>query len=122
MTPADIFSRFGGVPWSQVRRDEFKKWLYWSTFNCDMAPGGKLPESHMAVLDEAIELIQMRVGCNIPEGSNSTIKTLRLTIDPVRIRLRPLVWYTFVKSINVYVRWQYARRYNLKYGKYNDLE
>ena len=87
-----------------------------------MAPDEQLPESHKTLVDEAIDLIQMRVGCKIPEGSNPAIKPLRLTIDPVETRSRPLIWYMFVKVINVYVRWQYGRRYNLSYGRYNDLE
>ena len=71
-----------------------------------MASDDQLPESHKTLMDEAVELLQMRVGCKIPEGSDPSIKPLRLTIDPVGVRARPLLWYLFVWLINAYVRWQ----------------
>lgn len=114
--------RFKKVPWSKVRRENFHQWLYWSTFNTALPPQEKIPDSHRMVLDEATELLEKRIGCSIPTGSDPSIKTLLLTIDPVNVLPRPLMWYVFVRVANKYLRSKYEMKYGLVYGKYKDLE
>ena len=74
------------------------------------------------VLDEATELLQKRIGCKIPDGENSSVKTFLLTLDPVNVLPRPLVWYIFVRLANKYIRTRYEIKYGLNYGKYKDFE
>ena len=87
-----------------------------------LPPDGRIPEAHRMLLDEATELMQKRIGCTVPEGSDPTVQPLRLTIDPVNFAHRPLCWYLFVKSANAFMRSRYELKYGLVYGKYKDLE
>lgn len=114
--------RFRKVPWSRVRRTQFREWLYWSTFNAVLPPENELPKSHRMLLDEATELMEKRIGCKIPEGSDPSVHPLRLTLDPVNVARRPLIWYIFGKVINAYIRTRYELKYGLVYGKFRDLE
>ncbi|KAH8113258.1 hypothetical protein DFH11DRAFT_1689439 [Phellopilus nigrolimitatus] len=113
---------YGKVPWSYICREHIHSWLYWSTFNAALPPRAQIPSAHRDVLDEATELLEKRVGCKIPDGSNPSVKTLLLTIDPVNVLPRPLVWYLFVKAANVYLLTWYEINYQLMNGRFKDLE
>lgn len=73
-------------------------------------------------MDEAIELLEKRIGRTFPKGSNPNVKPLLLTIDPVNVLPRPLIWYLFVKGANLYLRSRYEAKYGLRYGKFGELE
>ncbi|EJD01104.1 uncharacterized protein FOMMEDRAFT_125748 [Fomitiporia mediterranea MF3/22] len=113
---------FKKVPWSRVRRENFRQWLYWSTFNAALPAHGRIPDTHKTLLDEATELLEKRIGCTVPDGYDPSVQVLRLTVDPVNVLPRPLGWYLFVKAINMYIRSVYESRYGLVYGKFRDLE
>ncbi|KAI5124921.1 hypothetical protein M0805_007349 [Coniferiporia weirii] len=113
---------FGKVPWSHIRVEHVHQWLYWSTFNASLPSQDKIPHSHRVALEEATELLERRIGCKIPTGSNPSVRTLLLTIDPVNVLSRPLLWYIFVKVANAYLRTWYEMNYGLIYGRFNDLE
>ena len=101
---------------------EIKQWLYWSSFNSALPPPDKIPTVHSKALDEAVELLEKRVGCTFPKGSNANVKPLLLTIDPVNILPRPLAWYLFVKFANIYLRSLYKAKHGLRFGKFGELE
>lgn len=44
-------------------------------------------------LNEYMDIIESRAGRKIEPGRNSSLNPLRLTLDPVFILPRPLVWY-----------------------------
>ncbi|KAL5508303.1 hypothetical protein ACEPAH_5922 [Sanghuangporus vaninii] len=113
---------FRKVPWSRVRSVQFRQWLCWSTFNAVLPPEDQLPQTHRMLLDEATELMEKRIGCKIPEGSDFSVQPLRLTLDPINVVHRPLAWYIFVKIINAYIRTKYEMKYGLVYGRFRDLE
>ena len=117
-----IFFRFGKVPWSQVRLVHFHQWLYWSTFNAVLPRKEDIPATHRVVLDEATELLEKRIVCKIPVGENPSVRTFLLTLDPINVLPRPLVWYLFVRLANKYIRTRYEILYGLNYGKYKDFE
>ncbi|KAI0053581.1 hypothetical protein FA95DRAFT_1552065 [Auriscalpium vulgare] len=87
---------FGKVPWSSIHRHEVNCWLYWSIFNAHLPTLDAIPASHRKILNEALEMIEMRAGKTIPSGSNPSAAPLLLTLDPVKIAWRPLVWYLII--------------------------
>ncbi|KAJ7094688.1 hypothetical protein B0H15DRAFT_830514 [Mycena belliarum] len=113
---------FGRVPWSSIRRVEIQKWIYWSIFNKDLPEPHLITPTHQAVLDDTLQLLEMRLGTRVAPGSNPDISPMRMTIDPVIVTARPLIYYAFVSGINRYLRGWYRTNWNLRHGNFNDLE
>ncbi|CDO71256.1 hypothetical protein BN946_scf184908.g13 [Trametes cinnabarina] len=113
---------FGKAPWSSIRRHEMFAWLYWSIFNAPFPGIDNVSESHRKVLLEVIKMLEMRAGAEIPEGSNPAAAPLLLTLDPVNVAWRPLVWYAGVNLSNQYLRRRLRTKWNVKIGVYKDLE
>ena len=110
------------APWSQVRSAEVKQWLYWFIFNARMPSEEDLSIEHRQTLQEAMELLEKRAGGRVVEGSNPSVRSLRLTIDPFAVTHRPLVWYLYVKIVNSYVLWQCERKNDLRRRRFRSLE
>ncbi|KAI0638154.1 hypothetical protein C8Q77DRAFT_414283 [Trametes polyzona] len=113
---------FGKVPWSSIRRHEMFSWLYWSMYNSSFPGIDKVSESHRKVLLEVIQMLEYRAGSKIPDGSNPAATPLLLTLDPINVAWRPLIWYACVTLSNMYLRRSLKSRWNLKIGMYKDLE
>nr|VWO95213.1 Cellulose-growth-specific protein [Ganoderma boninense] len=113
---------FRRAPWSSIRRHEMFAWLYWSIFNAPFAGYEKVSETKQKVLDEVIDLLEQRAGVKIPEGSNPTATPLLLTVDPVNVSWRPLIWYAGVALSNAFLRRRFVNKWNAKVATYNDLE
>jgi hypothetical protein len=97
-------------------------WLYWSIFNSAMPSPENMLQTHRNAVDEAMENIEKRSGCRIPEGSNPSVKPVLLTLDPVNVSFRPFFWYTFVAIANLIVRLRLQNQRNVKFGTYQNLE
>ncbi|KAF9567350.1 hypothetical protein CPC08DRAFT_627082, partial [Agrocybe pediades] len=110
------------VPWSSIRLREVEKWLYWAIYNGDLPSGDDIPAIHRKALDEAVSLLQKRVGCAIGEGTNPNVVPMRLTIDRTNIQWRPLTFYALVFSINWALKYLYASQWNLQYACSDGLE
>ncbi|KAI9001046.1 hypothetical protein BD414DRAFT_473454 [Trametes punicea] len=113
---------FGKVPWSAIRRHEMFSWLSWSIFNAPFPGIDKVPESHRKVLLEVVEMIEDRAGAKIPDGSNPAVTPLLLTVDPVNVAWRPLIWYAGVALSNMILRRMFRTKWNVRIGVYKDLE
>jgi len=114
---------FGRVAWSSIRSHEIRSWLYWSSFNAHLPPIESIPPSHLEILDEAVDLVQKRAGCVIPEGNNPCVKPLLLTLDELKVTLwRPFVWYTWVGIGNWMLKRWYEHRWGVRFGNYNGLD
>ncbi|KAJ8481767.1 hypothetical protein ONZ51_g5790 [Trametes cubensis] len=113
---------FNKVPWSTIRRHEMYSWLYWSIFNAPFPGIDKVSETHRKVLHEVIQLLEDRAGAKIPEGSNPNAAPLLLTLDPVNVAWRPLIWYAGVALSNTILRRKLRTKWNVKIGVYKDLE
>ncbi|KAI0307150.1 hypothetical protein B0F90DRAFT_1622813 [Multifurca ochricompacta] len=87
---------FGGVPWSQIRRKEMCTWLYWSLFYAHMPDFDKIPPARLKVLLDCLDMVEKRTGTTIPDGSNPRAHPRLLTLDPVGIWWRPLIYYLLV--------------------------
>ncbi|KAI0677587.1 hypothetical protein C8Q78DRAFT_960231 [Trametes maxima] len=113
---------FNRVPWSAIRRHEMFSWLYWSIFNAAFPGIDEVSETHKKVLNEVIQMIEHRSGSKIPDGTNPAANPLRLTLDPVNVTWRPLVWYAWVALSNAFLRRNLKTRWNAKIGVYKGLE
>jgi hypothetical protein len=113
---------FGGAPWSSIRRHEVDLWLYWTIFNAHLPPADCLPPSHRAALDDALELLQMRAGSIIPEGSAPSIRPMLLTLDKVDVTWRPFMWYASITLVNWLARMWFEHKYHVSFGSRNGLE
>ncbi|KAF8639790.1 hypothetical protein AX17_001049 [Amanita inopinata Kibby_2008] len=113
---------FRKVPWSSLRLHEVRKWIFWAIYNSEMPPPEQLSHVQRAVLDDALEHLQKRTGCKIPQGSNPEYQPMCLTIDPVKIRWRPFSYYILIAFINRYLRTWFRDRYDVKCHSYQGLE
>ncbi|KAK4699831.1 hypothetical protein P7C70_g6424, partial [Phenoliferia sp. Uapishka_3] len=50
----------------------------------------------LGLTEHCVEMVEARAGRPSPPGRNPDVKTIRLTLDPVRVWSRPLVLYAFV--------------------------
>jgi len=87
-----------------------------------LPPRSEIVKAHQDFINDAIALIEKRIGCTIPPGSNPEVVPLLLTVDPMNVCARPLAWYLFVKIANVCLRTWYQRNHGVKYGRFKDLE
>lgn len=97
-------------------------WLYWSIFNAPFAGIEKVSQMERKVLHEVIELLEYRAGCKIPEGTNAAASPLLLTLDPVTVAWRPLVWYAAVTLSNTIIRRRMRTKWGAKIGTHKGLE
>jgi len=90
---------FFGVPFHEIKKDNVLEWLSWAFLSCELnALNGKEKEEIEEFLDDLKE-----IGCSFPEGRNETIKSIRLTFDPVLTEHRPLFFYVSLYLLNWFV-------------------
>ena len=78
---------FLGAPKDEIRRENLKEFFLWAFFS-----RGGLPGEDEEELEEYIEAMEDLLGRRIDPGRGSA-KCLRLTLDPVDMMHRSLVWY-----------------------------
>lgn len=71
-------------------------WLYWSLFYEHIPEFDAIPPKRLKVLLDCLDLIEKRTGTTIPEGSNPNAQPRLLTLDPVSVWWRPLIYYLLV--------------------------
>jgi len=71
-------------------------WLYWSLYYERLHDLDKIPPAQLKVLLDCLDLIEKRTGTKFPEGSNRSVNPRLLTLDPVTIWWRPLIYYLMV--------------------------
>ena len=95
------FDRFTSV-WFQlkstveIKRENFEDWLLWALFSTDRQGSIDITDPDPTTceeLNEYMEDIERVAGRKLEPGRNSSIHPMRLTLDPVVILPRPLVWY-----------------------------
>lgn len=113
---------FRKVPFSSINLHHVEKWLYWAMYNTALPPLNQMPEVHRNALDEALVLLQKRIGCKIPEGSNDHVRPMLLTLDKTTILWRPLTFYSMVGIINWCIIKLFKKIYNVQRGYSNGVE
>lgn len=113
---------FYKVPWSSIRLLEVRKWLYWAMYNSDLPSVEELSDAQRIAIDDAVHLLQKRLGCQITEGSDPLVMPMRLTIDNINILWRPLTFYLLVSSVNWMLKILYKHIWDVHHGYANGLE
>ncbi|KAL7413145.1 hypothetical protein BDY24DRAFT_390719 [Mrakia frigida] len=90
---------FYHADWDSLQRDNILDWISWSTFNSSLEHTLSIP-AYKTVLLDALELIERRTGKILPPGRNESIRVIRLTLDKVNVRHRPLILYTLTWLLN----------------------
>jgi hypothetical protein len=77
-----------GAPAETIKRENLKDFFLWGFFNRGGSPGEDDEE-----LEEYITATEKLLGREIEEGRGSAV-CLRLTLDPVNMLHRSLLWYS----------------------------
>jgi hypothetical protein len=72
-------SWFYHAPWEDICRENVRSWVAWSCFGCSKEEALER-QAYSDVMEEALELIEARTGCKLPEGNNEDVKVMRLTL------------------------------------------
>jgi hypothetical protein len=113
---------FHKAPWSSIRLHEMRQWVYWSIFNAALPPLQDISPSRRVILDEALDLLEKRSGCQLQKGSNPAISPVLLTIDKVTIMWRPLTYYFILCALNLILRVWYVIKWNARFRSHDGLE
>lgn len=92
-------TRFNHAPWASLKRQNILIWLSWTCFGQSLEDS-LANQEHVAFLDDTIVLLEARTGWTFPEGFDRNISIIRLTLDPVNAKGRPLILYALSNSIN----------------------
>lgn len=82
---------FFNSPAASIKRDNMKEWLLWALFSTNR-DGQK--EEWTEELEGYLTRLEEYMGRKLERGWNSGAKCMKLTLDPVVMVHRPLVWYT----------------------------
>lgn len=77
------------------------EWLYWAIF-CSTVENG---EEFAPEVEEFLEEMEQRDGMRLTPGYDPNIKSIRVTLDPVRMIHRPLIWYLVSISFSGREKW-----------------
>jgi hypothetical protein len=91
-------------------------------YNAEMPPYEQLCQSHRQPLDESVDLLQKRLGCQAEDGHNPSIRSMCLTIDPVQIWGRPFIFYASVKLVNWSIKAYYKSNFDVRHECHGGLE
>jgi hypothetical protein len=114
---------FRNVPWSTIGQQDLRRWLYWAVFNAVLPDNqDDLSHAHKTAMEDVMELIRRRTGTDVQPGSNPICQPLMLTLDPVNVWSRPLLWYMFVAVVNG-IAWKHIQsKWDVRHGKFQGLE
>ncbi|KAF8254082.1 hypothetical protein K440DRAFT_592879 [Wilcoxina mikolae CBS 423.85] len=99
---------FHGAPWASVHKENLAEFLTWGFLDRDSPPA---PDSEEAAeLEEYLEAVKHELDIELPPGYNPDAKSLRLTLDPVRMSHRSLLWYGMMHVVDVFTSARLAYR------------
>ncbi|KII89162.1 hypothetical protein PLICRDRAFT_698270 [Plicaturopsis crispa FD-325 SS-3] len=82
-----------------IKRENVTDWLLWSFFS---AKPDEVREDWKDELEIYTSKIEEQLGRKLESGFNKDAQSMRLTLDPVVMCHRPLVWYMIVGGIDLY--------------------
>jgi hypothetical protein len=97
-------------------------WLYWSIFNDHIPDWDKIPPVRLKALLECLDLVEKRTGTTIPEGSNPDAYPKLVTLDPVNIRWRPLIYYLFITLCDFVIKQSLIHFWGMAHGTRHGLD
>lgn len=113
---------FCQVPFSTIKVHHVRKWLYWAMYNAEIPPEQDMPKLHSIAVDDALALLQKRIGGKIEDGPDGHVKPMLLTIDKTNILWRPLTFYCLVGTINWCLKKMYTSCSDVQHGYSNGIE
>lgn len=113
---------FRGIPWGAIHLHEMHTWLYWATFGAHFTSLDDIPEGHRVALQDALQLLQYRTGCTLPEGSNPEGRPYLLKLDPINVYGRPFVYYALIALGNHLLRRHCVSKYGAQIGNHAGLD
>jgi len=88
---AEVTGWFLGSKPGEIRRGNVEEWVAWAFFNAagktELAPG------RQSELDTIVSEVEQWAELRLPEGYNPNVRSMRLTIDPIPSKHRPLLYY-----------------------------
>lgn len=87
------------------KRQDAIDWLLWALFSTSTTAtrlDGSLAEEYEEEIDGYIKEIEKLVGRPLEEGTDSGVRSMRITLDPVTMLHRPLIWYSIVAIVDTY--------------------
>lgn len=74
-------------------------WLSWSLFSTSLEEVEANPEWNQHLL-RCVDFVEARTGTTFPPGTDPSIPVIRLTLDPVNAKGRPLLLYAISNIVN----------------------
>ncbi|KAJ4490422.1 hypothetical protein J3R30DRAFT_3277708 [Lentinula aciculospora] len=84
-----------------LKRENLVEWILWALFSCSPEQAGTYAHEHVQgewkdEIDGYVKNIEELLGMKVEEGHTEKTTSLRLTLDPVKMVHRPLIWYMIV--------------------------
>lgn len=95
---------FRDAPSEEIKRDNVKEFLTWAFFNQDGVAEAEAIGVEEGELDWCVAQTEDSLGRKFEEGRGKA-RPLRVTVDPVLLQHRPLIWY-MVRTLK-FVRYQH---------------
>ena len=92
---------FNFVPMSLLNRENFVEWLYWAIFSSTVEDG----EEFMSEVEEYLAEVELHDWITLTPGHAPETKPIRVTLDPVRMLHRPLIWYLVCITLANHEKW-----------------
>jgi hypothetical protein len=78
---------------SRLRRDDMRDWVLWALFAADAPSRAEVLSRFGDEVEEYVRQLERIVGRTFEEGRGEGVRSMRVTLDPVMMLHRPLVWY-----------------------------
>eukprot|EP00026_Physarum_polycephalum_P007251 Phypoly_transcript_07309.p1 GENE.Phypoly_transcript_07309~~Phypoly_transcript_07309.p1 ORF type:complete len:521 (+),score=68.27 Phypoly_transcript_07309:88-1650(+) len=99
---------FYGAKISDIYHDNLLEWLLWGFFQTTLQQQ-QLWSKQRTEANEYIAELEKLWNIKFPDGYNSSVKSIRLSADPVRMHHRPLLWYSIIGILDLITHVQLRR-------------
>lgn len=127
----DQFTKwFYRAPLDTIGKDNVREWVAWTLFskNLDELSSDNVHgEDEHEVVEEITEFFEERnlqrlyEGFRFPDGRNPNVKSMRLSLDPVRKSTRPFIFYAVVNSLN-YLAYIFFTRLGFVFHRHQGID
>ncbi|WWD04281.1 hypothetical protein V865_002349 [Kwoniella europaea PYCC6329] len=94
---------FNHAPWKSIKRRNVEIWLAWSCFAASLEEV-LADEENKKFLKYTMELLEARTGTAFEDGYDENVQIIRLTLDKVNAKGRPLILYAATNVINLFLQ------------------
>ncbi|KAI9065071.1 hypothetical protein FKP32DRAFT_1610897 [Trametes sanguinea] len=98
---------FFSAPPDGIKRENIVEWLLWAIFGTHREG---LKEEWAEELQMYVQKMEDLMGRKIEEGWDQTVRCMKVTLDPVDMIHRPLLWYFIVATIDTITAVQMKNR------------